>query len=56
MMYTSLDTGETWTTEEIEEIYNAEESLHDTYGTFEEYLNHLLDLGRQKIGGIIEAD
>lgn len=53
MMCKNFDTGELWTRDEIEEIYNAEESLSEEYGTFDEYLEHLLDLGRQKAGGVI---
>jgi len=56
MMYRNFDTNELWTEKEIKEAYEAEESLKENYGTFAEYLEHLLDLGRQRIGGIIEAD
>lgn len=52
--YRNIDTNEIWTREEIEEIYNSEESLQEEYGTFDEYLEHLLDLGRQRIGGVVE--
>lgn len=52
--YRNIDTNETWTMEEIEEIYDSEESLQEEYGTFDEYLEHLLDLGRQRIGGVVE--
>jgi hypothetical protein len=52
--YRNIDTNEIWTREEIEEIYNCEESLQEEYGTFDEYLEHLLDLGRQRIGGVVE--
>lgn len=56
MMYKNFDTGELWTEEEIREEYEAEESLRENHETFEAYLEHLLDLGRQKCGGIVEAD
>lgn len=55
MMYRNFDTNEIWTEEEIREIYDCEESLQDNYKTFEEYLEHLLDLGKQQVGGIVEA-
>lgn len=57
--YKNLDTGEIWTEDEIfgevKLIYEGEPSLTDEYPTFEEYLDHLLDLGRQGIGGLIEV-
>ena len=56
MMYKNFDTGELWTEEEIREEYNAEEGLAESYGTFEDYLEYLLSLGMQKVGGIVEAD
>ena len=52
--YKSIDTGESWTADEIREIYEAEESLKEQYSTFEQYLEYLLELGKQKTGGIIE--
>lgn len=55
MTYRNIDTNEIWTKEEIEEIYNSEANLLEEYETFEEYLEHLLDLGRQGVGGVVEA-
>ena len=52
--YKNIDTGESWTADEIREIYEAEESLKEQYSTFEQYLEYLLELGKQKTGGIIE--
>lgn len=54
-MYKNFDTNELWTREEIEAGYNSEPDLIDKYPTFEEYLEYLLDLGRQRVGGIIEV-
>lgn len=56
MMYKNFDTGELWTEEEIREEYEAEESLKENHETFEDYLEYLLGLGRQRVGGIIEAE
>lgn len=54
MTYRNIDTNEIWTEEEIKEIYNSEASLQESHETFEEYLEYLLGLGRQKVGGIVE--
>ena len=56
MKYMNFDTGEVWTEEEIKEVYEAEYELHEQYPTFEEYLEHLIDLGKQKVGGIVEIN
>lgn len=53
MTYRNFDTNEIWTEEEIKEIFDHEEDLQDNYETFENYLEHLLDLGRQQAGGIV---
>lgn len=52
--YMNLDTGEIWTEEEIRFEYNREQNLQETYSSFKKYLEYLLDLGKQKIGGIEE--
>lgn len=54
MAYISIDTNEVWTEEEIREIYDSEESLKEQYETFDDYMEWLLDLGRQRSGGIVE--
>ena len=56
MLYRNFDTGEIWTEEEIREAYECESDLQENYETFEEYLEYLLHLGKQAIGGIVEAD
>ena len=55
MAYRNIDTNEIWTADEIREIYEAEESLKEQYGTFEQYLEYLLTIGGQKIGGVVEV-
>ena len=52
--YKNIDTNEIWTEDEIRYEYNHEAELQEQYSTFEEYMDHLLDLGRQKIGGLVE--
>jgi len=54
-MYQNLDTGELWTKEEIEEAYRNNSELVEQYQTFENYFEHLLELGREHSGGIVEA-
>lgn len=52
--YMNFDTGEIWTEDEIREVYEGIPGCIDDYPTFEDYLEYLLDLGRQKVGGIVE--
>lgn len=55
-MYRVIDTNEICSEEEIRasfEHYKREPEIGNT--TFEDYLEHLLDLGRQKVGGIEPA-
>lgn len=52
--YMNFDTGEVWTEDELREVYEGIPELIDDYPAFEDYLEYLLDLGRQKVGGIIE--
>lgn len=54
--YQNFDTGEIWTADEIREIYEAEGSLLEQFPAFEDYLEHLLDLGRARTGGIVEIE
>lgn len=53
--YMNLDTGEVWTEEEVREAYEDLKGELD-YNNFEEYLDHLLSLGAQKIGGLVEVE
>lgn len=53
-MYKDFDTGELWSKEELEEAYNQAWEVHEEFPTFEEYFEYQLDLGRQRVGGIIE--
>lgn len=55
MAYKNFDTNELWTREEIEATYNSDPDLIDKYPTFEECLEYLLDLGRQRVGGVVEV-
>lgn len=55
-MYMCFDTGFFWTEEEIREGYDGDYDLQNDYPTFEEFFEHLLDLGKQKIGGLVEVD
>ena len=52
--YMNFDTEEVWTEDEIREVYDGIPECIDDYPTFENYLEYLLNLGRQKVGGIIE--
>lgn len=54
IMYKNFDTGELWTREEIEAEYNRSPELAEVHGTFDDYLDFLLDLGKQKVGGVVE--
>lgn len=55
-MYRNIDTNEIWTEEEIKDMFNHEPELHEAYESFEDYMNYLLDLCRQGIGGVVEVD
>lgn len=52
--YEDFDTGETYTLEEIKDIYKQFADEMD-YPNFDAYFEYQLDLGRQKIGGYIEV-
>lgn len=54
-MYMNLDTGETYTLEEVKKLYEdfQNEMEHDS---FEEFLDTMLEMGREKTGGLIEIE
>lgn len=57
--YRNIDTNEIWTEDEIrdeyESIFSTDSEFAEKYPTFEDNLEHMLDLGRQRVGGIVEA-
>lgn len=53
--YKNIDTNEIWELGEIKAIYDSEYDLQKEYDSFSAYLNHLLALGQQKVGGIVET-
>lgn len=54
--YKNFDTGEIWEEDEIRQIYESEVSLLEQFQSFDEYLEHLLDQGRARTGGIVEVE
>lgn len=50
--YKNLDTGEIWSEDEVRKSFEmfADEI---NYNNFEDYLDHLLELGRNKEGGLV---
>ena len=54
--YRNIDTNEIWMEEEIRAEYDADYELAERYESFEDYMDYLLDLGRQKIGGLVEVE
>lgn len=57
MKYMLLDTGDLYTLDEIRKAYDDfKDEMDQKYVDFEEYLDMLLDLGRQRIGGFIEVE
>ena len=54
-IYMDFDTGEEYTLEELKTIYNQFKDEMQ-YDSFEDYLEKMLDLGRQKIGGLVEIE
>ena len=54
-IYMDFDTGEKYTLDELKVIYHQQEDEMQ-YDSFEDYLEKMLDLGRQKIGGLIEIE
>lgn len=61
--YMNINTGETWTEEEIrksyedfyDEIAGESEDGANEFPTFASYLEHLLSMGRQRTGGVAEV-
>ena len=53
--YIIFDTGEIWTEDEIKEQF---EMFKDEmqYDLFDDYMDDMLSLGRQRIGGMIEIE
>lgn len=53
--YLVLVTGEIWTEEEIEQAYNQfKEEMK--YSSFEDYMEHMIQLGKYREGGFIEVE
>lgn len=53
--YYVVNTGEVWNETEVREAF--EQFKHEMqYGSYEEYLDAQLTLGRQRIGGMIECE
>lgn len=55
MRYKDFDTGEKYTLNELKATYKQFENEMQ-YDSFEDYLEKMLDLGRQKIGGLVEIE
>ena len=54
-IYRDFDTNETYTLEELQELYeqyNAEMG----YESFDDYMDEMLSQGRQRTGGLIEEE
>lgn len=53
--FEDFNTGETWTLEEIREQF---ESFRDemNYSSFEDYMDHMIQLGNTRQGGFIEVE
>ena len=56
MKYMDFDTGEMCSENEIKEVFETEPDLVSNYSSFENYLECLLNLGHQRVGGIIEIE
>ena len=53
--YLVFDTGEVWTEEEIEQAYDQfKEEMK--YNSFDEYMDHMIQLGKNREGGLIEVE
>ena len=52
-IYKDFDTGEEYTIEELKAIYNQFKDEMQ-YDSFEDYMDKMLDLGRRKVGGLVE--
>lgn len=55
MRYKDFDTGEEYTLDELKATYKQFENEMQ-YDSFEDYLEKMLDLGRQKIVGLVEIE
>lgn len=55
-LYENIDTGVIWSEQEIVDGYICNEDLWEKYPTFDEYMENLLNLGKQRIGGLIEVE
>lgn len=60
--YRNIDTGEIWTEEEVKESFEQfrDEIIDDAgnpkYSSYEEYIEEMLNQGRQKIAGLEEVE
>lgn len=55
--FRNIDTNEIFTLEEVRESYEQfKYEISDEPVSFEDYLDDLLDQGRQGIGGLVEVD
>lgn len=56
-IYQNFDTGETFTREEIEKLFNDfRHELKEEYQCFDDYLDELLLQGLNKTGGLIKVE
>ena len=53
--YLSIDTGETWTEKELYLEFDGNYELQERYDSFDKCLADLLELGKQKSGGLVEV-
>lgn len=56
MRYMNIETGEIFSEEEVRKLYEQfswEDDLRK-YNDFSEYLDHMLELGRNRQGGLVE--
>ena len=54
--FKNFDTGDIWAEDEILSGYNSNYELAERFQTFDNYLDHLLDLGMHHIGGLVEIE
>lgn len=54
--YMDFDSGEIWTLSELEKAFDEQRGELENYENFEEYFDHMISLGMQKIGGLVEVD
>lgn len=54
-MYKNFDTGETFTLEELKELFNQfNYETEQPFDSFDEWLENQLDQGRNGTGGLVE--